>query len=492
MSHGSKILNLQGVSAIFLSISHLTTTCLNRKARPMTKRHIWNTLCFLLIFVVSCGLIGSGFSASASSGTHVYRASVASKPKTQPSAQAKESEAKQVPAQPVVEEAAEKAAKPAETSPAPAPQAAKPAAAPSKQKAAAPAAKTAPSKKTAKSAPKASTASAKKSAKKVASAPAKTVKKKTVPAAKAPVKVTSKPIKTASIAPASAAKKTAIPAVAPKDTAPVNQPGSSKELYLNVKAAILVNMTTGQVYYEHNPDKTIAPASITKLLTLYLVREAMAQGRIASSTPIPVSSKAVTTGGSRMSLKRGEKVPLDELIKGISVVSANNACVAVAEYMGNGDPSRFVSEMNAKARKIGMTSSQFKNPNGLPASGQLSTARDIAKLSMSYLRTFPESLKVHSLTTHTYHGATHRNANSLLRTYKGVDGLKTGFVCASGYNITATAKRGNTRLVAVVLGAQNSGIRQRETAKLLDYGFKRAAMEENLGDRAADSGKPKV
>lgn len=441
---------------------------------------------------MSCGLIGSGFSASASSGTHVYRASVASKPKTQPSAPAKENEAKQTSAQPVAEEATDKAAKPAQTSPAPAQEAAKPAAAPSTQKAAAPASKTTPSKKTAKSAPKTSTASAKKSSRKVASAPAKTVKKKTAPAAKAPAKVTSKPIRTASIAPAAAAKKTAIPAVDPKDTAPVNQPGSSKELYLNVKAAILVNMTTGQVYYEHNPDKTIAPASITKLLTLYLVREAMAQGRIASSTPIPVSSKAVTTGGSRMSLKRGEKVPLDELIKGISVVSANNACVAVAEYMGNGDPSKFVSEMNAKARKIGMTSSQFKNPNGLPASGQLSTARDIAKLSMSYLRTFPESLQVHSLTTHTYHGATHRNANSLLRTYKGVDGLKTGFVCASGYNITATAKRGNTRLVAVVLGAQNSGIRQRETAKLLDYGFQRAAMEENLGNRAADTGKPKV
>ena len=460
----------------------------------MTKRHIWNTLCFLLIFVVSCGLIGSGFSASASSGTHVYRASVASKPSSQPSAPAKESEAKQAPAQPVVEEAAEKTAKPAQTPPAPAPQAAKLAAEPSTKKAAASAAKTATTKKAAKSksTPKASTASAKKSAKKVASAPAKTVKRKTVSAAKAPGKATRKTIKTASIAPASTAKKTANPAVDTNDIAPVNRSGSSKELYLNVKAAILVNMTTGQVYYEHNPDKTIAPASITKLLTLYLVREAMAQGRIASNTPIPVSSKAVTTGGSRMSLKRGEKVPLDELIKGISVVSANNACVAVAEYMGNGDPSRFVSEMNAKARKIGMTSSQFKNPTGLPASGQLSTARDIAKLSMSYLRTFPESLQVHSLTTHTYHGATHRNANSLLRTYQGVDGLKTGFVCASGYNITATAKRGNTRLVAVVLGAQNSGIRQRETAKLLDYGFKRAAMEENLGNRAADSGKPKV
>jgi len=190
-----------------------------------------------------------------------------------------------------------------------------------------------------------------------------------------------------------------------------------------------------------------------------------------------------------MRLKRDEKVPLGELIKGISVVSANNACVAVAEYFGKGDPSKFVAQMNEKAKKIGMVNSRFKNPNGLPASGQLSTARDIAKLSVAYLRTFPESLKVHSMTSHTYHGATHRNANTLLRTYKGVDGLKTGFVCEAGYNITATAKRGKTRLVAVVLGAQNSAVRQRETAKLLDYGFRRAASEEKLADKSSPAAK---
>lgn len=253
-----------------------------------------------------------------------------------------------------------------------------------------------------------------------------------------------------------------------------------RDLRLNVKAAILVNMSTGAIYFEQNPDKPVAPASITKLLTLYLVREALAQGKLSSGTRIPVSARAARTGGSRMNLRRGEKAPLGELIKGISIVSANNACVAVAEYLGKGDPGRFVSRMNDKAKKIGMTKSRFKNPNGLPAKGQLSTARDIARLSVSYLRSFPESLAIHSQTSHTYRGATHRNANSLLRSYKGADGLKTGFVCASGYNITATAKRGQTRLVAVVLGARNSIIRQVETRKLLDYGFKRAAQEERL------------
>ena len=265
-------------------------------------------------------------------------------------------------------------------------------------------------------------------------------------------------------------------------------PATAQDILLNVQAAVLINMSTGQVYYEHNPDKAIQPASITKLLTLYLVREELAKGRLSMTTPIPVSSRAVRTGGSRMRLRRGEKVPLREIIKGISVASANNACVAVAEYLGGGDPDRFVSRMNEKARKIGMTSSTFKNPNGLPNRSQLSTARDIAKLSVKYLRTFPESLKVHSMKSHTYHGATYRNANSLLRYYKGTDGLKTGFVCEAGYNIAATAKRGDTRLLAVVLGAQSSSVRRKETKRLLDYGFRRAQRESKLAD---SSGKAK-
>ncbi|WP_174411238.1 D-alanyl-D-alanine carboxypeptidase family protein [Desulfovibrio psychrotolerans] len=267
-------------------------------------------------------------------------------------------------------------------------------------------------------------------------------------------------------------------------------PKAVKDLKLNVRSAILINMTTGDVYYEQNPDAVIAPASITKLLTLYLVREAMAQGTLSPKTLIPVSAKAVNTGGSRMALKKGEKVALEDLIKGISVVSANNACVAVAEYMSKGDTAKFVAQMNAKAKKLGMTKSTFKNPNGLPAKGQLSTARDLAKLSISYLRKFPESLPVHSMTSFTYHGSTRRNANSLLRTYDGVDGLKTGFVNASGFNITVTAKRGKTRLLAVVLGADNPVIRQVETAKLLDYGFTIVEGGPQKSRQAASGFKP--
>jgi D-alanyl-D-alanine carboxypeptidase (penicillin-binding protein 5/6) len=401
----------------------------------MTKRYAAKFLFVLVIYALISGLAGIGFSAFASSGTHVFRGAVAPKPKTQAIA-----------ADSQVADQAEPA-KPAQPVPVTPP--AKAAA--SKKQTTTPKADVV--KKTAKTAPEQTDTEPKASAVK----------------AKKPT-----PDKT----------KSAKPAV---------KPGTSKDLYLNAQAALLINMSTGDVYYEHNPDKTIAPASITKLLTLYIIREALAQGRLSQATPIPVSAEAVKTGGSRMRLKRNEKVPLGELIKGISVVSANNACVAVAEYFGKGDPSKFVAQMNEKARKIGMVNSRFKNPNGLPASGQLSTARDIAKLSVAYLRTFPESLKVHSMTSHTYHGATHRNANTLLRTYKGVDGLKTGFVCDAGYNITATAKRGKTRLVAVVLGAQNSAVRQRETARLLDYGFRRAADEEKLANKtSAPPKKPKA
>ena len=410
----------------------------------MKKRAFLTCLCFLLL-LVSAGQAGPIEVASAPSGSHVYRASIGPRPK-----------AKAVPAAAAAEPAKAQAKAPQTTVPA-----GVPAAAPAPVE--------------------------------VKAAPAK-------PGKKSAASSQPKAVQTAAIAPAAAPAAEAKKAVeAPKDepavkAAPKGEtPASAKDLFLNVKSAILINMTTGQVYYEHNADKSIQPASITKLLTLYLIREAIAQGRISPNTPIPVSVQAVKTGGSRMRLKRGEKVPLSELIKGISVVSANNACVAVAEYMGGGDPSKFVAQMNDKARKIGMTSSRFRNPSGLPDRAQLSTARDIAKLSMNYLRTFPESLQIHSMTTHTFHGSTHRNANSLLKTYKGADGLKTGFVCEAGYNITATAKRGNTRLLAVVLGAQNSAVRQRETAKLLDFGFKRVERENGLGNRASGpSKKPKA
>jgi D-alanyl-D-alanine carboxypeptidase (penicillin-binding protein 5/6) len=175
-----------------------------------------------------------------------------------------------------------------------------------------------------------------------------------------------------------------------------------------------------------------------------------------------------------MGLKAGTLVPMEELIRGIAVVSGNDACVAVAEHI-SGTVKQFVRKMNVKARQLGMTRSHFMTPHGLPAEGQLTTARDIAKLSAAYLRRFPESLAIHSMQSYTYGERSHHNANRLLGKCPGVDGLKTGFVCASGYNISATAKRDQIRIIAVVMGARNPWIRCSEAEKLIETGFRETA-----------------
>lgn len=237
-----------------------------------------------------------------------------------------------------------------------------------------------------------------------------------------------------------------------------------------VHSAILMDMTTGRVLYSHNADDPLPPASITKVLSLYLADEAIHEGKVRPTDPVKISQKAGRTGGSKMFIQAGSEIPLEDLLKGMAVVSANDASVAVAEYIG-GNVERFVEQMNRKARELGMERSFFKNPNGLPARGQFTTARDMMILASHYLRRFPESLDLHSQQYFTYHDITQRNRNSLLQHYPNADGLKTGWIIKSGYHIVATAKRGNTRLIAVVMGAKTPGIRASEAARLLDEGF---------------------
>jgi D-alanyl-D-alanine carboxypeptidase (penicillin-binding protein 5/6) len=242
------------------------------------------------------------------------------------------------------------------------------------------------------------------------------------------------------------------------------------DLRLAVHSAILTDMTTGRILYTHNADSPLQPASITKVLSLYLADEAIREGRVRPTDPVKISRKAGRTGGSKMFIEAGSEIPLEELLKGMAVVSANDASVAVAEYIG-GNVEGFVKQMNRKARELGMERSAFKNPNGLPARGQYTTARDMMTLTRNYLRRFPESLNLHSQQYFTYRDITQRNHNSLLRDYPDADGLKTGWVSKAGYHIVATAKRGNTRLIAVVMGAKTPTIRAREAEKLLDKGF---------------------
>jgi D-alanyl-D-alanine carboxypeptidase len=248
--------------------------------------------------------------------------------------------------------------------------------------------------------------------------------------------------------------------------------------HVNARSAILLDMASGRVLFEQNADCLIAPASITKILTLYLVFEAIKQGHISLSDKVEVSRRAASAGGSRMGLKAGSRVPMEELIKGMAVVSGNDACVAAAEHI-SGSVERFVGKMNAKARELGMTRSHFMTPNGLPAEGQITTARDIARLSIAYMRRFPESLTIHSMQSYAYGRCSHHNANRLLGKCPGVDGLKTGFVCAAGYNISATARRGNTRILAVVMGARNPWVRCSEAERLIEAGFRETGAPYN-------------
>ena len=274
-------------------------------------------------------------------------------------------------------------------------------------------------------------------------------------------------------------KKRHARADAPLTPASVPLPDSYKgEFGVDTKAALVTDIESKKVLFAQEPDVPIPPASLTKVLTLYLIKERIQAGTLRPDELIPVSQEASHAGGSTMRLKTGEMVPLEELIKGIAVASANDGCVAIAQYLGKGDIQPFVDEMNRKAQELGMTSTHYFNPNGLPAEGQVTTARDMGILAQAYLSRFPEMLAIHSMTEFTHNNRVRHNSNSLLGKVEGVDGLKTGFVCASGFNIVVTAKRGDTRLVAVVLGAKNRRIREREATRLVEEGFKIVAAEK--------------
>ncbi len=240
---------------------------------------------------------------------------------------------------------------------------------------------------------------------------------------------------------------------------------------INARAAILMEVTTGAILFEQNADEAIEPASFTKIASLYLIWEAIQQGRIHLSDEVWISETAWRTGGSKMFVGLGTRVPLEELIKGIAVISGNDACIATAEHL-SGSTDTFVDAMNRKAAELGMNRSRFLNPHGLPADGQITTARDMAILDVKYIRHFPEALKYHSMREYSYNNIMQYNRNHLLLKDPSVDGLKTGYIAASGYHLSATSQRDGMRLVAVVMGAVNPATREREAMKLLNYGFR--------------------
>ncbi|MBR4423753.1 MAG: D-alanyl-D-alanine carboxypeptidase, partial [Mailhella sp.] len=254
---------------------------------------------------------------------------------------------------------------------------------------------------------------------------------------------------------------------------------------IHAQCAILMDATTGRILFEQRADMRIPPASLTKVLSMYVALNAVSGKKKSLHKKFAVSRAAAETGGSRLGLRAGDKVTLDQLLYGMAVASGNDATVAAAEYVA-GSQAAFVQRMNALAKKIGMSRSHFVNPHGLPAGGQITTARDMMKLAMSYEARYPASRRYHLSRSVTYRGRTEPNHNPLTSWYPGINGLKTGWITAAGYNIIATASRRGHKLIAVVLGAPSTRVRAAEAGRLLNAGF--AAISRKGGNAATELG----
>lgn len=237
-----------------------------------------------------------------------------------------------------------------------------------------------------------------------------------------------------------------------------------------VYAAIVYDLDNEAILFEQNADEQIPPASLTKLMSMFLAMDYIKAGHISADSAIAISPAAAATGGSRMGLRPNESVSLKKLLYGMAVSSGNDASCAVAECIG-GSVEAFVKMMNARAAQLGMAGSHFVNPHGLPAQGQFTTARDMLALGRAYLLAHPEALALHNTLVLEHGGIRTWNKNPLIGQYPGADGLKTGWVRASGYNLVFTASRGGHRLLAVILGAPDTYLRSAEACRLLDAGF---------------------
>ena len=237
-----------------------------------------------------------------------------------------------------------------------------------------------------------------------------------------------------------------------------------------VRAAIMMNMTTGRILYQKNADKAIPPASLTKLMTSFLVHDAIAAGRLSMGTKVRIPREAARVGGSSMHLRTGERVTVAKLLQGTLISSGNDAATALALKV-SGRQKNFVDAMNTKAARLGMKHTRFKNPTGLPAAGQVTTARDMMRLSLAYLARYPRAAKISGLKTYYHRGRAHNTTNPFLGT-RGVNGLKTGFTLSSGYNIILTTQRGPNRLLIVLLGASSKYRRSVAASALLNAGLR--------------------
>lgn len=238
-------------------------------------------------------------------------------------------------------------------------------------------------------------------------------------------------------------------------------------------AALLFDTVDGHVLYAEDPDSPWYPASLTKLMTAYLAFEAIRDHRVSENTRVIISKKARRQPPTRLGLKVGSDLPLGDALKALIMRSANDIAVAIAETLA-GDEMSFVKQMNQKAAELGMMHTHFINPHGLPAIKQVTTARDMALLAQALLRDFPERAPLYAETQATIvrKKITIGTHNALLTSFPGGDGIKTGFTCASGYNLAASATRDGRRMVAIVLGEPTSAKRNSRAAALLEAGFR--------------------
>jgi len=262
--------------------------------------------------------------------------------------------------------------------------------------------------------------------------------------------------------------------------APTAQAGTS--------AAIVIDAASGTVLYESNADARAYPASLTKMMTLYMLFEALESGRPRLDKRLEVSRHAASMGETNIDLRRGDGLTVKQAIRAIVVRSANDASAVVAEALGGGE-GKFAEMMTGKARRLGMTQTRFRNASGLPDPAQRTTARDIAILARALLTDFPQYYRYFNERKFSFRGRTYISHNRLMGAYPGADGLKTGYIRASGYNLAASAKRDGRRVIVVVLGGRSAGARDIQTARLLDKGFatlrKQAAVRSAGADGAA-------
>ncbi|MET4688513.1 D-alanyl-D-alanine carboxypeptidase family protein [Sinorhizobium fredii] len=247
-------------------------------------------------------------------------------------------------------------------------------------------------------------------------------------------------------------------------------------------ASFVIDARSGRVLSAENADELNYPASLTKMMTLYLTFEALHRGEINWETPVPMSKEAARKPPTKLGLKPGGAITVEEAVYGMIVHSANDAAAAMAEKLG-GSEAAFAQMMTARARRLGMTRTVFVNASGLPASQQVTTARDMARLGMALLRDFPREYRLFSAQSFNFRGRVMRGHNRLMYRYDGMDGIKTGYTNASGFNLVSAVRDGNRRIIGVVLGGRTAKSRDNKMAALLD---------QHLGRAPAPDGGPAI